>query len=75
MCIRALVQPGDEVVIPEPCFVCYEPITTLSGGVPVPVACREEDEFRLRADAAEGRPHPQNQAPHACRSPTTPPAQ
>ncbi len=51
MCIRALVQPGDEVIIPEPCFVCYEPITTLSGGVPVHVACRQEDEFRLRVDA------------------------
>ena len=51
MCIRALVQSGDEVIIPEPCFVCYEPITTLSGGVPVHVACRQEDEFRLWADA------------------------
>ena len=51
MCIRALVQSGDEVIIPEPCFVCYEPITTRSGGVPVHVACRQEDEFRLRADA------------------------
>ena len=51
MCIRTLVQPGDEVIIPEPCFVCYEPITTLSGGVPVHVACRQEDEFRLKADA------------------------
>ena len=51
MCIRTLVQPGDEVIIPEPCFVCYEPITTLSGGVPVHVACHQEDEFRLRADA------------------------
>ena len=51
MCIRTLVQPGDEVIIPEPCFVCYEPITTLSGGVPVHVACRQEDEFRLRAEA------------------------
>ena len=51
MCIRTLVQPGDEVIIPEPCFVCYEPITTLSGGVPVHVACRQEDEVRLRADA------------------------
>ena len=51
MCIRTLVKPGDEVIIPEPCFVCYEPITTLSGGVPVHVACRQEDEFRLRADA------------------------
>ena len=51
MCIRTLVQPGDEVIIPEPCFVCYEPITTLSGGVPVHVACRQEDAFRLKADA------------------------
>ena len=51
MCIRTLVKPGDEVIIPEPCFVCYEPITTLSGGVPVHVACRQEDEFRLRAEA------------------------
>lgn len=51
MCIRTLVRPGDEVIIPEPCFVCYEPITTLSGGVPVPVPCRAEDAFRLRADA------------------------
>ena len=51
MCIRTLIQPGDEVIIPEPCFVCYEPITTLSGGVPVHVACRQEDEFRLRAEA------------------------
>ena len=36
--IRALVAPGDEVVIPEPCFVCYEPITQLTGGVPVHIA-------------------------------------
>ena len=48
--IRAVVQPGDEVIIPEPCFVCYEPITTLSGGVPVHVPCRQEDQFRLTAD-------------------------
>lgn len=51
LCVRALVNPGDEVVIPEPCFVCYDPITTLTGGVPVPVALREEDGFRLTADA------------------------
>ena len=51
MCTRTLVKPGDEVIIPEPCFVCYEPITTLSGGVPVHVPCRQEDEFRLRPEA------------------------
>ena len=50
LCIRALVQPGDEVIIPESCFVCYEPITQLTGGVPVHIATRAEDDFRLTAD-------------------------
>lgn len=49
--IRALVQPGDEVIIPEPCFVCYEPITQLTGGVPVHIATRVADGFRLTAEA------------------------
>lgn len=48
--IRAVVQPGDEVIVPEPCFVCYEPITQLTGGVPVHIATRAEDQFRLTAD-------------------------
>ena len=48
--IRAVVQPGDEVIIPESCFVCYEPITQLTGGVPVHIATRAEDQFRLTAD-------------------------
>ena len=50
LAIRALVEPGDEVIIPEPCFVCYEPITSLTGGVPVHVATRAEDQFRLTAE-------------------------
>ena len=50
LAIRALVEDGDEVIIPEPCFVCYDPITTLTGGVPVPVATCEENEFRVTAD-------------------------
>ena len=50
LAIRALVQPGDEVIIPEPRFVCYEPITQLTGGVPVHIATRAEDQFRLTAD-------------------------
>ena len=50
LAIRAVVQPGDEVIIPEPCFVCYEPITQLTGGVPVHIATRAEDQFRLTAD-------------------------
>ena len=49
--IRAFVEEGDEVLIPEPCFVCYNPITVLSGGVPVPIETKEEDEFRLTPEA------------------------
>ncbi len=50
LAIRALVSPGDEVIIPEPCYVSYDPITTLTGGKPVPVACLEENEFRITAE-------------------------
>ena len=50
MCIRALVNPGDEVLIPEPCFVCYNPITTLTGGVAVPIPLKAENGFKLMAD-------------------------
>ena len=50
LCVRALVSPGDEVIIPEPSFVCYDPITTLTGGVAVPVACKQENDFRLKAE-------------------------
>mgnify|MGYP000478404221 CR=1 FL=1 len=45
--IRALINPGDEVLIVEPCFVCYGPIVSLCGGVPVSVQTTEETEFRL----------------------------
>lgn len=51
VCMRALLDPGDEVIIPEPCFVCYEPLTTLAGGTPVPIVTREEDNFKLTPDA------------------------
>lgn len=48
--IRALVNPGDEVLIVEPCFVCYAPIVELTGGVPVTINTRIEDNFKLTAD-------------------------
>jgi aminotransferase len=48
--LRALITPGDEVLIPEPAFVCYDPLTRMAGGVPVPLVTRAEDAFRLRAD-------------------------
>ncbi|MBO4869126.1 MAG: aminotransferase class I/II-fold pyridoxal phosphate-dependent enzyme [Clostridia bacterium] len=49
LAIRAIIEPGDEVIIPEPSFVCYEPITRLCGGVPVPVATLPENDFKLTA--------------------------
>lgn len=47
--IRALVETGDEVLIVEPSFVCYSPIVSLSGGVPVPIATKVENKFKLTA--------------------------
>ncbi len=46
LCMRALIEPGDEVIIPEPCFVCYDPLVRLAGGVPVSVNT-EKDAFVL----------------------------
>ena len=48
--IRAIVNPGDEVIIPQPSFVCYEPIVRLAGGVPVFINTVEENDFRLTAN-------------------------
>ena len=48
--MRALIEPGDEVIIPEPCFVCYDPLSRLAGGVPVKIAMKPENGFRLTAD-------------------------
>lgn len=49
--IRALINPGDEVLIVEPCFVCYAPIVELTGGVAVTVETKAEDGFKLTAEA------------------------
>ena len=49
--LRPWVEAGDEVLIPEPCFVCYEPLSRMAGGVAVPIVTRAEDGFRLTAAA------------------------
>lgn len=48
--LRALVEPGDEVIIPSPSFVCYAPLTTMAGGVPVYVETKAENQFKLTAE-------------------------
>ena len=51
LAIRTLVNPGDEVLVPQPSFVCYDPIARLAGANVVHIVTRREDEFRLTADA------------------------
>ena len=53
LCFRALLEPGDEVLIPEPSFVCYDPLTRMAGGVPVVLPTKAEDAFRLKADVVK----------------------
>lgn len=48
--LRSVIAPGDEVLIPEPSFVCYRPITKLSGGIPVPLTTKAENNFKLTAE-------------------------
>ncbi len=51
--LRAMLNPGDEVLIPEPCYVSYLPCTQLADGVAVPLRLLEEHEFRLTAEQLE----------------------
>ncbi len=50
LAFRAITNPGDEVIIPEPCYVSYKPSVSLAGGKPVVVPTYEEDEFRVTAE-------------------------
>ncbi len=50
LALRALISPGDEVIIPQPSYVCYEPITAITGGVPVIINTKAENDFKLTAE-------------------------
>lgn len=49
--VRTVVNPGDEVLVVDPCFVSYHPEVMLAGGRPVPLPCRAEDRFKITPDA------------------------
>ena len=53
LAIRALVSPGDEVIIPEPSYVSYVPCVALAGGVPVTISLKNENEFKLTPEELE----------------------
>ncbi len=68
-CIRAIVREGDEVIIPQPSYVCYEPITQLAGGVPVIIETTAEDDFKLTPEALKAAITPKTKAlilPYPC---------
>lgn len=52
---RTLLNPGDEVLITEPCFVCYAPLVSMADGVPVSLPTKEENEFRLTAEELKAK--------------------
>ncbi len=51
--LRSMLNPGDEVIIPEPCFVSYVPCVELAGGVPVTICLKNENQFRLQKEELE----------------------
>ena len=67
--IRAITEAGDEIIIPEPSYVCYEPMTALAGGTPVIIETRAEDDFKLTAEALKAAITPKTKAlilPYPC---------
>lgn len=53
LALRAITNPGDEILIPEPSFVCYKPCAALAGAIPVPIPLKAENEFRLTREEVE----------------------
>ena len=53
LALRALISPGDEILIPEPCYISYSPVTRLHGGVPVGIETFAKERFKLQAEALE----------------------
>ena len=68
-CIRAVTCPGDEIIIPQPSYVCYEPIVRLAGGTPVIIETRAETDFKLTAEQQRASISPRTKAlilPYPC---------
>jgi aminotransferase len=62
LALTAVLDPGDEVIVPTPCFVAYQPEVIFAGGVPIPLRTALEDEFQARAPAVEALLTPRTKA-------------
>jgi aminotransferase len=62
LAMRAILDPGDEVLVPEPCYVSYKPCISLAGGVPVGILTTMENEFRVTAEQLEAALTPRTRA-------------
>lgn len=62
LAIRALVNPGDEVIVPVPSFVCYGPLVAMAGGTPVYLETKNENEFRLTPEELKAAITPKTKA-------------
>lgn len=60
LALRALISPGDEILIPEPCYISYSPITAIGGGIPVGIETFGENNFKLTAEALEAKITPRS---------------
>ena len=68
-CIRAIASPGDEIIIPQPSYVCYEPITALCGCKPVIIETKAENSFRITPEELQAAITPRTKAlilPYPC---------
>ena len=61
--MTAMLNPGDEVIVPTPCFVSYQAEVILAGGVPVEMPSQVEDNFQLRPRRPWRRPSPRAPRP------------
>lgn len=60
LALRALISPGDEVLIPEPCFIAYSPITSITGGKAVGIETYAKDQFKLKPELLEAKITPKS---------------
>ena len=69
MALRAITEPGDELIIPQPSYVCYEPITRLAGGIPVIINTKAENDFKVTPEELKQAISPKTKAlilPYPC---------